>query len=127
MISAPLLLVLLSTGQVELPAAKPVPRMQVIPLPAGRRASSATAGDQPVLFWPRAAAAVSLSAHRSQRQVADADGPSPRSQRPQPPQLGLGLAPRRGRRRVLERRGQQQGADRPPARERAMKMRTTKR
>jgi hypothetical protein len=36
MISAPLMLVLLAIGQVELPAAKPVPRMQVIPLPGGQ-------------------------------------------------------------------------------------------
>ena len=31
-----LLLTLLSLGQVALPAARPVPRMQVIPLPAGQ-------------------------------------------------------------------------------------------
>ena len=34
--AAPLLLTLLSLGQVDLPVARPVPRMQVIPLPAGQ-------------------------------------------------------------------------------------------
>ena len=75
-----LMAVLQMPGQLDLPQARPVPRMQVLPLPGGQASVERDGREiSRYHFGPELYRPFLYPLDRAERQVADADGASPRS------------------------------------------------